>query len=97
VGYKEVRKRALQNYNADLLIGLEFPAESVEFRRQNFIEKIDRRMIDTDECDSGIEPELETFVVRVSHGSGSIPVRADLSYRQILVTGRTGQAAAVAG
>src|ERR1700733_15029184 len=31
VGYKEIRKRALQDHNPDALIGLEFPAESVEF------------------------------------------------------------------
>jgi hypothetical protein len=31
VGYKEIRKRALQDHNPDALIGLEFPAEFVEF------------------------------------------------------------------
>jgi hypothetical protein len=36
VGYKEIRKRALQDHNPDALIGLEFPAEFVEFLRQNF-------------------------------------------------------------
>src|SRR5882724_13350680 len=40
VGYKEIRKRALQDHNPDALIGLEFPAEFVEFLRQNFIKKI---------------------------------------------------------
>jgi hypothetical protein len=72
VGYKEIRKGALQDYNSDALVSLKFPAESVEFRRQNFIEKIDRWVIDADECDSGIEPEPETFVVTISHGRGSI-------------------------
>jgi hypothetical protein len=72
VGYKEIRKRALQDHNPDALIGLEFPAEFVEFLRQNFIKKIYRRVIDADECDSGIKPEPETFVIRISHGSGSI-------------------------
>jgi hypothetical protein len=33
VGYKEIRKRALQDHNPDALIGLEFPAEFVEFLR----------------------------------------------------------------
>jgi len=40
MGDKEIRKGTLQDHNPDTLIGLEFPAESVEFRRQNFIEKI---------------------------------------------------------
>jgi hypothetical protein len=72
VGYKEIRKRALQDHNPDALIGLEFPAEFVEFLRQNFVKKIYRRVIDADECDSGIKPELETFIIRISHGSDSI-------------------------
>jgi hypothetical protein len=63
VGYEEVGKCALQHHNTDALIGLELPAESVEFQRQHFIEKIDRRVIDADKCDSGIEPELEALVV----------------------------------
>src|SRR5258705_5954945 len=74
VGYEEIRKRTLQNHNPDALIGLEFPAELVEFLRQNFIKKIYRRVIDADECDPGIKPEPETFVIRISHGSGSISV-----------------------
>src|SRR6202034_728671 len=74
VSYKEIRKRALQNHNPDALIGLQFPAEFVEFLRQNFIKKIYRGVIDADECDPGIKPELETFVVGISHGSGSISV-----------------------
>jgi hypothetical protein len=74
MGYKEIRKRALQDHNPDALIGLEFPAEFVEFLRQNFIKKIYRRVIDADECDPRIKPEPETFVVRISHGSGSISV-----------------------
>src|SRR5258707_13779873 len=52
VGYKEIRKRALQDHNADALIGLEFPAEFVEFLRQNFIKKIYRRVSDGDGSDS---------------------------------------------
>jgi hypothetical protein len=55
VGYKEIRKRALQDHNPDALIGLEFPAEFVEFLRQNFIKKIYWRVIDADECDARIE------------------------------------------
>src|SRR5580704_1584035 len=79
VSYKEIRKRALQDHNPDALIGLELPAEFVEFLRQNFIKKIYRRVIDADECDSGIKPEPETFVVRVSHRGGSIWVRTRAS------------------
>jgi hypothetical protein len=67
VGYKEFRKRALQDHNPNALIGLELPAEFVEFLRKNFIKKIYRRVIDADECDSRIEPEPETFVIRISH------------------------------
>ena len=52
----------------------QFPAEFVEFRRQDFIKKIYRRVIDADECDSRIKPEPETFVIRISHGSDSISV-----------------------
>jgi hypothetical protein len=74
VGDEEIRERALHDHNTDALVGLELPAEPVEFGRQNFIEKIYRRMIDADKCDSGIELELETFVVRISHGSGSVSV-----------------------
>src|SRR5260370_16206511 len=69
---KEIRQRALQDHNPDALIGLEFPAEFVEFRRQNFIKKIYRWVIDADECDSRIKPELETFVIRILHGSASV-------------------------
>ncbi len=68
VGNKEIRKRALQDHDPDALIGFEFPAEFVEFRRQNIVKKIYRRVIDADECNSGIELELETFVIGVSHG-----------------------------
>jgi hypothetical protein len=71
---KKIRKRALQHHNPDALIDLEFPAEFVEFLRQNFIKKIYRRVIDADECNSRIKPEPETFVIRISHGSGSISV-----------------------
>src|SRR5271156_4624708 len=55
VGYKEIRERALQDYNPDSLIGLQFPAKVVEFLRQNFIKKIYRRVNDADECDPGIK------------------------------------------
>src|SRR6202044_759256 len=71
VSYKEIRKRALQNHDPDAVIGLEFPAEFIEFLRQNFIKKIYRRVIDADECDSTIKREPETFVIRVPHASGS--------------------------
>src|ERR1700722_2073357 len=67
VGYKEIRKSALQHHNPDALIGLEFPAEFVEFLRQNLIKKINRRVIDADECNSGIKPEPETFVIIIWH------------------------------
>jgi hypothetical protein len=40
MGYKEIRQRALQDHDPDVLIGLEFPAEFVEFLRQNVIKKI---------------------------------------------------------
>src|ERR1700683_5207248 len=65
VGYKEIRKRALQDHDPDALIGLEFPAEFVEFPRQNFIKKIYRRVINADKCDSRIKPEPETLVIRI--------------------------------
>jgi hypothetical protein len=74
VGYKEIRKRALQDHNPDALIGLEFSAEFVELLRQNFIKKIDRRVIDADECDPRIKPEAETFVIRIWQESDSISV-----------------------
>jgi hypothetical protein len=74
VGYKEIRKRALQDHNPDALIGFQFPAESVEFLRQNFIKKIYRGVIDADECDPRIKREPETFVVGISHGGGSMLV-----------------------
>jgi hypothetical protein len=65
VGDEEVRKCALQDYNPDGLIGLELPAEFVEFLGQSFIEKIDRRVIDADKCNSRIKPELETLEIRI--------------------------------
>src|SRR5580704_16612717 len=79
VGYKEIRKRALQDHNPDALIGLEFPAKFFEVLRQNFVEKIYRRVIDADECNSRLKREPETFVIRVSHTSGSISVRTRAS------------------
>jgi hypothetical protein len=72
MGYEEIRKCALQDHDPDAVVGLEFPAESVEFLRQNLIKEIYRRVIDTDECHSRIKLEPETFVIRISHGSGSI-------------------------
>jgi hypothetical protein len=76
VGDKEIRKRALQDHDPDAVVSLEFPAEFVEFLRQNLVKKIYRRVIDADECDSGIKLEPETFVIRISHGSGSISATA---------------------
>jgi hypothetical protein len=72
VGYKEIRKCALQDHNPDALIGLKLLAEFVKFLRQNLIKKIYRRVIDADECDSRIKPEPETFVIRILQESGSI-------------------------
>jgi hypothetical protein len=72
VGYKEIRKRALEDHNPDALIGLQFSAEFVEFLRQNLIKKIYGWVIDADECDSSIEPEPEAFVLSILQGSGSI-------------------------
>jgi hypothetical protein len=78
VGYEEIGKRALQDHDTDALIGLELPAESVEFLRQSFIKKIYRRVIDAGKCNSGIKPELEALVVGILHGIGSIsPPRND--------------------
>jgi len=74
VGYKEIRERTLQDHNPDTLIVLELPAEFVEFLRQNVIKKIDWRVIDADECDSRVKPELETFVIGIWQGSGSSSV-----------------------
>jgi hypothetical protein len=65
VGDKEIRKCALHDHNPDALVGLELPAEFVEFLRQNFIEKIYRWMIDADEYDPRIKPEPETFVIGI--------------------------------
>ena len=45
-------------------VGLELPAEFVEFLRQNVIEKIYRRVIDGDECNPRLELEPETVVNR---------------------------------
>ena len=67
VGYEEIRKRALQDHDPDALIGLELSAESLEFLRQNFIQKIYRRVIDADERNPRIKSKPETFVVRISH------------------------------
>jgi hypothetical protein len=72
VGHKEIRKRTLEDHDSDALIGLEFSAESVEFLRQSFVEKIYRRMIDSGECDSGIKLDPETLVIEILHGWGSI-------------------------
>ena len=72
MGDKEIRKAALQDHNPDAPIGLEFSAEFVQFPRQNFIQKIYRRVIDADECDSRIKREPETFIIGISHERGSI-------------------------
>jgi hypothetical protein len=69
--YKELGKRALQDHNPDLLIGLEFPAKFVEFLRKNFIKKIYRRVIDADKSDAGVYFDLDTFVARILHGDDS--------------------------
>jgi hypothetical protein len=74
VGYKEIRKRALQDHNPDAVIGFELPAEFVEFLGQNFIKKIYRRVIDADKCDSSIKPKPKTLVVRILHRVNSIAV-----------------------
>ena len=81
MGYKEIRKRALQDHNPDALIGLQVSAEFVKVLRQNFIKNIYRRVIDADECDSRIKLELEQFVIRIWQGSGSI--FANVSVRPI--------------
>jgi hypothetical protein len=67
VGYKKIRKRALHDHNPDTLIVLQLPTEFVELLRQNIIKKIDWRVIDADECDSRIKPELEAFVIGIWH------------------------------
>ena len=74
VGYEEIRKRALQHHDPDAFIGLEFAAEPVEILRQDLVQKIDRGVIDADECDSGIESEPEALLVGISHGIDSISV-----------------------
>jgi hypothetical protein len=66
VGYEEICQRALQDHYPDALIGLQFPAESVEFLGKNFIKKIYRRVIDADESDSRIKPKPETFVIGIA-------------------------------
>jgi hypothetical protein len=70
MGYEEIGKGALQDHNAHAVIGFQFPAESVEFQRQSFIEKIYRRVINAGEYDSIIEPELEAPVVGILHSKG---------------------------
>ena len=72
MGDKEFWERALQDHNPHALIGLEFPAEFIEFLRQNFIKKIYRRMVDADECDTRIKTELKTFVIGILQGNGSV-------------------------
>jgi hypothetical protein len=68
MGYEEVRQRALHDDDPDAHISLKFLAQVVEFLRQNVIEEIYRRVIDADECDAGVKPELETLVIRILHG-----------------------------
>jgi hypothetical protein len=88
VGYEEVGKLTLQDDHADAVIRFELPAESVEFRRQDLIKKIDRRVIDAGKRDSGVKPELEALVVGILHSSGSIAmtVRDDGSAREVFAT-----------
>jgi hypothetical protein len=74
--YKEITKRALQDHNPDVLIGLEFLAEFVKFLRQNLIKKNYRRVIDADKRDPRIEPKPEILIIRVSHRSGPFSVTA---------------------
>jgi len=63
---KEIGKRALQDHDPDALIGLKFPAEFVEFLRQNLIKKIYRPVIVPNEYDSEIKPEPETLLIGIS-------------------------------
>jgi hypothetical protein len=74
VGYKEIGKFALQDHDPDAVIDLELFAKLIEFQRQHFIKKIYRWVINADECNSRIKPEIETFVIRISHDTGSILV-----------------------
>src|SRR5258708_37462554 len=64
VGYKKIRKGALQDHNADALIGLELPAELVEFLRQNFIKKIYRRGVDAHQHDTTLKPEPAKYFIK---------------------------------
>src|SRR5258706_1749342 len=64
VGYKEIRKRALQDHDPDGLIGLEFPAEFVEFLRQNLIKKIYRRLVEYHEISARIGNQTRTILVK---------------------------------
>src|SRR5260370_40705496 len=72
VGYKEIRKRALQDHNPDALIGFEFPAEFIEFLRQNFIKKIYRRGSNDDGCESTNKNQTGKIVIKKLHGGGSL-------------------------
>src|SRR5258705_845605 len=69
---KEIRKRALQDHNPDALIGLEFPAEFVEFRRQNFIKKIYRRVVCGGGSNSQKKTGMEKILNRKLHGRNLI-------------------------
>ncbi len=67
VGYKEIRKRTLQDHDSHALIGLEFPSKFVQFLGQNFIKKINRRVINGYERDSRIKRVSKTLVIRIWH------------------------------
>src|ERR1700685_2133705 len=62
-GNKEITKRALQDDDPDALIGFEFPAELLEFRRQNFVKKIYRRGIKAYARDSRNTTEPENILI----------------------------------
>jgi hypothetical protein len=52
MSHKEVGQCALDDYNPDGIVDLEFSPQAVEFLRQNFVKKIYRRVIDANGCDA---------------------------------------------